>query len=95
MPGTTSLDQKRPTHARAKEQVVGLASCKTLGMPSKLASGKKATRTAWEIYFQKELCPGNLQNPLESLENIIWDVAIRPVELLFEAKLHRRGDPQR
>ena len=46
-------------------------------------------------YFQKTLCPGDFQDPLESLKNIIWDVAIRPVELLVEAQLHRRGDPQR
>ena len=57
-------------------------------MPSMLQAARKD-------YFQNTLCQGDFQDPLESLENIIWDVAIRPVKLLFEAKPHRRDDPQR
>ena len=53
---------------------------------------------AFEDSLQKLLRTGPRLPPEErntDLENLIWDVVESPVELLFEADLHRRADPTR
>ena len=62
-----------------------------LGMPSVLQAA--SFRRPLQVITHGP--PGPLEERNTDVENLIWDVVERPVELLFVADLHRRADPTR